>query len=64
MEETHPDSGTGLRGGRMGQALGMLTEAHLLTVQALDARKAWASLASSLRRSHELIQMQTFRVKN
>lgn len=22
MEETHPDSGTGLRGGRMGQALG------------------------------------------
>lgn len=48
----------------MGQALGMLTEAHLLTVQALDARKAWASLSSSLHHSHELIQMQTFRVKN
>ena len=28
----------------MGQALGMLTEAHLLTVQALGARKAWAPI--------------------
>ena len=43
---------------------GMLSEAHSLAVWALDARKACASRSSSLHYSHELIQMQTFGVKN
>ena len=49
MEEIHPDSGTGLRGGRMGQALGSGAVPYSLGLTGHRRRWAEARLQSSPR---------------